>query len=360
MDTTPRLKLPYIAPQQAQKQVTFNEAMRALDLLVQPVVKSRSLASPPSMPGEGDAYLVAALPTGDWSGKEGKIACFVDGAWMFHAPLDGWLLYVEDDAEFVRRTAGSWAPLAGNPAMLGINATPDLSTRFALAAHASRFSHDGSSHRLVINKASAIDTASQLFQTTDVGHAEIGLSGDDDLRVKVSVDGVSWTDALLVDRATGSILLPAGHLRFPATALPSTDPTTLDDYREGTWTPGLTFGGGAVGLTYGGSNAGRYTRVGRLCIATFFLQLAAKGSSTGAAALTGLPFAALAAAVPGVLTMGWANGLIAVSGAIQGTVASGGTTLSLFGSGSGASSALTNASFTNSSQLQGVVIYDVG
>ena len=106
MDTTPRLKLPYIAPQQAQKQVTYNEAMRALDILVQPVVKSLSLATPPGSPAEGEAYLVAASPTGDWAGKAGKIACFVDGGWIFHTPLDGWLLYVESDDMVVRRQSG--------------------------------------------------------------------------------------------------------------------------------------------------------------------------------------------------------------------------------------------------------------
>ena len=53
MDATPRLNLPYIAPQQAQKQVTYNEAMKALDRLVQPVVLSRSIATPPGSPAEG-------------------------------------------------------------------------------------------------------------------------------------------------------------------------------------------------------------------------------------------------------------------------------------------------------------------
>ena len=50
MDATPRLNLPYIAPQQAQKQVTYNEAMRALDVLVHPVVKSRTIVTPPGSP----------------------------------------------------------------------------------------------------------------------------------------------------------------------------------------------------------------------------------------------------------------------------------------------------------------------
>lgn len=35
MDTSPRLTLPYLMPNQAQKHVTHNEALRQLDVLVQ-------------------------------------------------------------------------------------------------------------------------------------------------------------------------------------------------------------------------------------------------------------------------------------------------------------------------------------
>ena len=80
MDLSPRLGLPYIAPQQAQKQVTYNEAIRVLDVLVQPVVMSRTTATPPGSPAAGDTYIVAPSATGAWAGKDGKIATFVDGA----------------------------------------------------------------------------------------------------------------------------------------------------------------------------------------------------------------------------------------------------------------------------------------
>ena len=53
MDQTPNLQLPYIAPSQAQKHVTHNEAIRALDALVQLCVVNRTLTEPPSEPREG-------------------------------------------------------------------------------------------------------------------------------------------------------------------------------------------------------------------------------------------------------------------------------------------------------------------
>lgn len=358
MDVTPRLSLPYIASQQAQKQVTYNEAMKLLDLLVQPVVTSRTLATPPASPAEGDVYLVAAAPTGAWTGKAGHIAAFIGGAWLFRTPRDGWLLFVEDEGSFIQRQSGIWTILGASPTLLGVNTTADTTHRLAVSSPASRFSHEGSDHRLIVDKATSADTASQLFQVGGSGRAEIGLAGDDDLHIKVSSDGAVWAEALRVDGATGEVALPAGRLAFPATANPASDPTTLDDYREGSWTPGLTLGGSGTGITYAAENTGRYTRIGRLCIARFLLKLTSKGSATGAAVLTGLPFPALADGVNGVLTVGWASGVIGVSGTVEGSTTAGGTSLDLFAAGGGAASALSNVHFSNSSQINGVIIYD--
>ena len=58
MDHTARLTLPFIMPSQAQKHITHNEAIQALDALVQPVVESRVVATPPATPLEGEAWIV--------------------------------------------------------------------------------------------------------------------------------------------------------------------------------------------------------------------------------------------------------------------------------------------------------------
>ena len=63
----------------------------------------------------------------------------------------------------------------------------------------------------------------------------------------------------------------------------------LDDYEEGTWTPGLAFGGGTTGITYS-YQTGFYTKIGRLVQCGGTVILSDMGSSTGAATLTGLPF----------------------------------------------------------------------
>jgi hypothetical protein len=63
----------------------------------------------------------------------------------------------------------------------------------------------------------------------------------------------------------------------------------LDDYEEGTWTMGVAFGGASVGVTTS-ANTGSYTKIGRQVTVNGFLQLSSKGSSSGVATITGLPF----------------------------------------------------------------------
>lgn len=96
-----------------------------------------------------------------------------------------------------------------NPApLVGVNATADTGNRLSVASPAALFSHDGDDHRLKINKAAAGDTASVLFQTGFIGHAEFGLAGDNDWHVKVSPDGAAWHEAIVVDRSTGAVSFP--------------------------------------------------------------------------------------------------------------------------------------------------------
>ena len=51
MDTSPNLQLAYLMAAQSQKHVTYNEAMRALDALVQQIVLDKDLADPAGLAG---------------------------------------------------------------------------------------------------------------------------------------------------------------------------------------------------------------------------------------------------------------------------------------------------------------------
>ena len=114
MDATSNLSLPFIIAAQAQKHVTHNEALRALDAVVQLSVLDKDLAAPPGSPAEGARYIVGPSPTGAWAGQAGRIAAFQDGAWAFYAPQEGWLAWVADEDRLYVWSGSAWGllPLA--------------------------------------------------------------------------------------------------------------------------------------------------------------------------------------------------------------------------------------------------------
>ena len=106
----------------------------------------------------------------------------------------------------------------------------------------------------------------------------------------VVVDGVTIKDSGITISSGGTLQVD-GTLKAANGILFGTDTAaanTLDDYEEGTWTPVLTFGGGSTGITYN-TQAGNYTKVGRITAATINISLSSKGTSTGVGEIT-LPF----------------------------------------------------------------------
>jgi hypothetical protein len=89
-----------------------------------------------------------------------------------------------------------------------------------------------------------------------------------------------------------SIDLTGGQIAFPASQSASAGANTLDDYEEGVWTPVITFGAASVGITYT-AQTGFYTKVGRTVTVSCYILLSNKGSSTGSAQITGLPFTSM-------------------------------------------------------------------
>lgn len=101
--------------------------------------------------------------------------------------------------------------------------------------------------------------------------------------------------------------LTGGQIAFPASQSASADANTLDDYEEGTWTPALKFGGANVDMT--GTFTGTYTKVGNLVFFLCYILLTNKGTSTGEATITGIPFAIADSfvAAPSLYTVSFAD-----------------------------------------------------
>lgn len=140
------------------------------------------------------------------------------------------------------------------------------------------------------------------------GNLHIASAADTGIRIQAGASSLSYID--LADTASGT---PAGSIaynhisnaivfatdtnveraRITSNGLSFNGDTAaanaLDDYEEGTWTMGVSFGGAAVGVTYS-QTTGTYTKIGRQVTVNGLLILTSKGSSTGNAKVTGLPF----------------------------------------------------------------------
>jgi hypothetical protein len=109
MTDTQRLKLTELVDSQAQKEVTVNETLWKIDAILGNGCKSRTTTAQPASPVEGDVYIVPTSATGtDWTGQDGKLAQFVNGAWIFYTCREGWQTWVLDEDDRVIHNGTKW------------------------------------------------------------------------------------------------------------------------------------------------------------------------------------------------------------------------------------------------------------
>lgn len=129
---TPRLSLPYLFPGQAQKEAFVNEALARLDAAVQPAIIGER-ADPPASPEPGDIHIVAASPTGAWSGQARALALWAENQWLFIAPVEGMRAYDRSaGCVAVYRAASGWRR-AATPALPSGGTAADAEARTAIA-----------------------------------------------------------------------------------------------------------------------------------------------------------------------------------------------------------------------------------
>jgi len=148
------------------------------------------------------------------------------------------------------------------------------------------------------------------------------------------------------DATIQSRVIAVNGVQFPAVQVASADPNNLDDYEEGTFTPGFTFATpGDLSTT--GTFLGDYTKIGRDISVnlTLISSTFAWTTASGAASITGLPFTSFNAGnrfwgcafseVQGITKAGFTQFGI--------RVAANTTAASVFASGSAASATTVNA-----------------
>jgi hypothetical protein len=138
-------------------------------------------------------------------------------------------------------------------------------------------------------------------------------------------------------------------VQFPATQVPSADANTLDDYEEGSFTPGIAFGGTAVGVVYGSGGTaptGYYTKIGNVVNFYCWIYWTNKGSSTGNFTITGLPFtSATKSRFYGAPCVNEFNG-IGTGGQIVGWITQSATIIEVYQNASGTFTPITNSTVT--------------
>ena len=236
----------------------------------------------------------------------------------------------------------------------------------------------GSTKRISINNLlSSSPTASGALTVTGLvtaGSASItgaatvgttlGVTGASTL-ASVGVTGAATvgTTLLVGTNATltnGNVIIGTANkgIDFSINSDASATSELLNDYEEGTWTIGLTFGGGNTGLTTALST-GRYTKIGRQVTVCGRLELSNKGTSSGAAVITGLPFSIGSGNDSQQAASFRFNG-VSYTGAFQGYGSVGGTTIPLEQiSEAGSPTDITNSNFSNATSIQISFTYTV-
>ncbi len=175
MSNTRHLSLPFIAAAQAQKHVTVNEALSRIDCVVSGTVLSRS-ESVPTSPEDGDCSIVPDGAGGAWAGRDGEIACFLNGGWDFIQPWNGMQIWVSDEAMFAV-FVGRW--VAGATAL-----SPGGAATFSLIAE---FDHElaagpvSSIAAAIPDKAVVLGVSARvLTEITGTTSWRLGVTGSDD------------------------------------------------------------------------------------------------------------------------------------------------------------------------------------
>ena len=199
-----------------------------------------------------------------------------------------------------------------------------------------------------------VQSTDQLYIGTPDGNG-VGIVFDGDNRKIDPTNGSGSNLDAAVDLGNGSHrfkdLYLSGGVYLGGTGAAN----KLTDFETGTFTPSLTFGGASVGITYSSSRRyGIYTKIGNVVTYFIHLELTSKGSSTGGANITGLPFTATSANgnqnyVPGAVFISNMASLstVPVVRSLSGT-----TSMDIYQMINSQYSGITNANYTNTTGFQ--------
>jgi hypothetical protein len=106
---TPNLELAEVSLSSTPEAELLNEAFWTLDAIVQLAVLDKDLATPPENAPQGARYIVADDGTGDWVGKDRRVAMMTPAGWIFATPRPGWRARVLDEGLDYEFAGSAWS-----------------------------------------------------------------------------------------------------------------------------------------------------------------------------------------------------------------------------------------------------------
>ena len=84
-------------------------------------------------------------------------------------------------------------------------------------------------------------------------------------------DDINASAGVVFTKLASTGTLTVDNIQFPSTQVSSANANNLDDYEEGTFTPTVTGSTSGSGDPSGGTNQGRYTKIGNLVYVNYFI-----------------------------------------------------------------------------------------
>ncbi|MGC6535298.1 MAG: DUF2793 domain-containing protein [Parvibaculales bacterium] len=214
--TTPHFNLDYLLPEQAQKHVTLNDALRRLDGLVQLSVVARNATSPPDTPSNGARYLIGDKAKGAWAGQDGRLALFEDTGWHFFTPQAGWRVWDAAEKALLIFDGTDWR---------GVSAPNAAASVIAQTTHDVDLTQQAEvvipSHRIFLGLTGIVLSPIAGPQSWDIGVADgltrfangLPLDGDTEIRSPADPSLIYWQPTPLVLTPRGG-RFTAGRIRL--------------------------------------------------------------------------------------------------------------------------------------------------
>lgn len=111
MSNTINNGIPFVPENTIDPAAGLNLSLNVVDALLQVLVVSIGLNTPPGSPANGARYIVGTAPTGAWAGQANKLARWLDGAWQF---FDARYALNAADGRFYVRPASTWLAYGGS------------------------------------------------------------------------------------------------------------------------------------------------------------------------------------------------------------------------------------------------------